>query len=121
MNVLVEWNEECWDLLLSLDSAPRRGRTGYFCEYCLDYFRDTNPGEEFTRIFPSREGVWADHLFEPFLKWVNDDLANAKWLGLFGNPEKATWAKLTDAPPEGDHAKNMAALLPCRGNRLGLP
>ena len=114
INVSVEWNDECWDLLLSLESSPRRGRTGYFCKCCLDYFRETNPGEEFTRIFPSREAVWVNDIFEPFLNWVNDDLANAKWLGLFGTPGSATWAKLMDASPDGDHTKDLAALLPCR-------
>jgi hypothetical protein len=33
-------------------------------------------------------------LFEPFLDWVNDDLAKAKLLALHGNPGYATWARL---------------------------
>ncbi len=80
--VLAELKGECWDLLMDWDSSPACGPTGYFCRSCLDHFRDTNPGEEFTKFFPSREAVWADDIFEPFLRWVNDDLAKAKWLGI---------------------------------------
>jgi hypothetical protein len=46
-------------------------------------------------IFPSREALWTDHLFEPFLKWVNEKLAPARWLGIFRmSDEGATWAEL---------------------------
>jgi hypothetical protein len=69
-------------------ASPKRGRTGYFCKLCLDYFRDTNPGEEFTKFFASRDGVWINDIFEPFLNWVNNDLANAKWLGLSGSRKR---------------------------------
>ena len=45
-----------------LGFLPACGPTGYFCRSCLDHFRDTNPGEEFTKFFPSREAVWADDI-----------------------------------------------------------
>ena len=45
-------------------------------------------------MFADRPALWADHLFEPLLEWVNDSLARAKWLALYGNPEWATWARL---------------------------
>jgi hypothetical protein len=96
------------------DSYPERGPAGYFCPLCLDYFRKTHPGETFTGIFPTREAVWTDDIFEPFLNWVNDDLANASHLGLFGTPDYGSWAKLLRAPPEGEAAERLAALLPCR-------
>jgi hypothetical protein len=114
ITVWADWKGDCWDFLMDQDSYPERGPTGYFCSLCLDYFRKTHPGQAFTKIFPSREAVWADDIFEPFLKWANDDLANAAYLGLFGTPEYATWAKLLDAPPEGKAAERLTALLPCR-------
>jgi hypothetical protein len=33
-------------------------------------------------------------LFEGLLEWVNDNLARAKWLALYGSPEQASWARL---------------------------
>lgn len=114
ITVSAEWNGDCWDFLMDHDSYPKRGPAGYFCPLCLDYFHETHPGEASTKIFPSREAVWADDIFEPFLEWVNGDLANATYLGLFGDPDYGSWAKLLDAPPEGKAAERLAALLPCR-------
>jgi hypothetical protein len=114
ITVSAEWEGDCWDFLMDQDSYPEHGPTGYFCSLCLHYFRETHPGEAFTRIFPSQEAVWADDIFEPFLEWVNDDLAKATYLVLFGTPDYGTWAKLLDAPPEGEAAERVAALLPCR-------
>jgi hypothetical protein len=31
--------------------------------------------------------LWADHLFEPLLRWVNEELVPARWLVLEGEPE----------------------------------
>lgn len=41
----------------------------------------------------TREALWAKDVFEPFLEWVNDTLAPARWIKLsrYGG---ATWAKL---------------------------
>jgi len=49
---------------------------------------------EARRVFVDRPALWGDHLFEPFLEWVNDNLAKAKWLELHGDPGFATWARL---------------------------
>jgi hypothetical protein len=43
--------------------------------------------------WPTREALWQDQLFEPFLKWVNERLAPATWLRLYGT-KGGTWAKL---------------------------
>jgi hypothetical protein len=48
-------------------------------------------------VYPSREALWRDHLFEPFLDWCNGVLANAQWLALHRTTGGgATWAKLID-------------------------
>jgi hypothetical protein len=36
-------------------------------------------------VFPNRAVLWIDHLFEPFLEWVDESLAKAKWLALYGS------------------------------------
>jgi hypothetical protein len=46
------------------------------------------------RVFPDRPALWADHLFEGLLVWVNDNLARAKWLALYGSAGQASWARL---------------------------
>ena len=53
-------------------------------------------------VFPDRPALWTDHLFEPLLEWVNESLAKAKWLALYGSPDYGTWARLLpdDLPSE---------------------
>jgi hypothetical protein len=67
----------CWDFLLDMDTEPRRVPGGYVCDLC--------PSEP-RPVFPNRPALWTDHLFEPFLEWVNESLAKAKWLALYGSP-----------------------------------
>jgi len=86
INVYALHGEDCWDFLLSLEAEPRRILGGgVVCEACLSEARP---------VFADRPALWADHLFEPFLEWVNDNLAKAKWLELHGGPDFATWARL---------------------------
>jgi hypothetical protein len=53
---------------------------------------------------PTAPRWWADHLFDPLLEWVNDSLARAKWLALYGDPKLATWARLL---PDDDPSKTL--------------
>ncbi len=47
------------------------------------------------KVYPTRETLWCDHMFEPFLKWVNEKLAPARWLQLSCTGDRgASWAKL---------------------------
>ena len=107
INVHAMHENVCWDFLLSIDALPKRARGGgFFCETCP-------PG---ARVFADRPALWADHLFEPLLEWVNGDLARAKWLALFGDPGRATWARLLpgDDPSQtlrgGGYLINFSAL-----------
>jgi hypothetical protein len=78
--------DDSWDILLSAWAEPKRARGGgFFCEACRPDAR---------RVFADRPALWADHLFDPLLEWVNDSLARAKWLALYGSPEWGTWARL---------------------------
>jgi hypothetical protein len=100
---------DCWDFLLSAYAEPKRARGGgFFCETCPPDAR---------RLFADRPALWADHLFGPLLEWVNGELARAKWLALFGSPERATWARLLpgDDPSQtlrgGGYLINFSALI----------
>jgi hypothetical protein len=85
LSVHVTWDDTSWDMLLSLDAYPKRVPSGYVCTECDPAIRQT---------FPSREALWEEHLFEPFLEWVNENLAPADALHLYGAGGMTT-AKLT--------------------------
>jgi hypothetical protein len=56
------------DSYLCLSTEVQRVGRGY---------GDTSQAAEERRIYPSREELWRDILFEPFLKWVNEELSPA--------------------------------------------
>jgi hypothetical protein len=86
IEVWVTYREDCWDLLFNVAAVPKRALGGgYVCGLCP---ADARP------VFADRQALWTDHLFEELLTWVNDSLATAKWLALFGSPEQASWARL---------------------------
>jgi hypothetical protein len=69
-----------------IDGGPRiRTRGGYFCELCP---KDTR------QIYPSRDALRTADIFEPFLDWINDDLAKAEAIVLDGEPGRWTSARL---------------------------
>lgn len=93
LGVWIYWDGEPWDGLLELDVSPVKTRDGdgFCCRLCLDHAKKWSTLEE----------LWVDHLFEPFLKWVNKDFANAKSLRLFGGYKSTTWGQLiSDGHPE---------------------
>jgi hypothetical protein len=86
LKVVVDWDGQNWDTLLSLDVTPLRSAGGYICECCEPERRT---------VFPTLESLLRDHLFEPFLAWVNGELAVADTIGLYGSPADGyTQAKL---------------------------
>jgi hypothetical protein len=83
-----------WDILFNVDAEPKRVLGGgYVCDLCRPDART---------VFPDRQALWTDHLFEGLLVWVNDNLARAKWLALYGSPGHTSWARLLpgDDPAE---------------------
>jgi hypothetical protein len=114
LDVWVEWNGYCWDYIFSFDSAPMRTPDGFVCKLCRDYFLDKNPDKQFDAIYRSREEIWKKDIFEPFLEWVNSELAPAKFIGLFGETDHATTVRLLGAPPHGGCSEDLTALLPAR-------
>jgi hypothetical protein len=80
----------------AMDAHPVRTANGYICRECLP---------EEGNAFSSREALWKNHLFEPLLEWINDELATAKALGIYATSDRSgTWAKLlgTGENPESD-------------------
>jgi hypothetical protein len=60
---------------------------------------------EARRVFAGRPALRADHLSEPFLECVNDNLAKAEWLALYGDPDDATWARLLPNDDTSEHLR----------------
>ena len=72
-------------MLHFFETYPKRVPNGYVCDQCP---KDDRP------VFPSREALWRAEVFEPFLEWVNHDLANSVAVSISGTPHLATWARL---------------------------
>jgi hypothetical protein len=83
-----------WDILLNLEAEPKRVPGGFVCDLC-------RPDER--QVFANRAALWTDRLFDGLLVWVNDNLARAKWLALYGSPEQANW------PPPPPQASRPAS------------
>ena len=67
---------DIWDGLCWLDECqPMPHSGGWVCATCLR--------EGHAKHFASPVKVWEDHLFDPFLKWVNETLAPADRLGFY--------------------------------------
>lgn len=101
----VQWEAMSWDLVLCIDAAPRRTSVGYVDDMTLP---------EYQRPYETREALWREEVFEPFLSWVNEALAPACCLGIWRTKEGgATWAKLL-APGDMAHpdVARAYALLP---------
>lgn len=93
LRVLAHCRSEDWDPLLSLKVRPKPVPAGYICEDCMAAPRTT---------FPSLDALWRDHLFEPFLSWINDELVHAGGIGVYYFPTKGViCARLLpkDRPP----------------------
>ena len=97
VTVAAEWDGDAWDFILDLDASPVRVPGGFVCRIC-------EPDKRV--LFASRAALWADHLFEPFLAWVNDKLAVQPWLELIGTSDTSMTARLR---PEAGVAKTGTA------------
>jgi hypothetical protein len=63
-------------------------------------------------MFVSREALWIDHLFEPFLEWVNERLSKANWLRVSCFDDGgATWAELVRGNEDNSVASPTTVLL----------
>ena len=91
INVGFDWEGICLDLMISFEAIPELTSNGYVCSLCLPKAR---------KVYPSRELLWRDHLFEPFLDWTNGTLVKAPWIGIYGSVDSYSSVKLLDSLPE---------------------
>lgn len=92
IHAVVEIDGTRMDTLFSSDLFLKRDRNGYFCTLC-----DWQSAENHL----SRESLWIEHVFESFLRWVNDTLAPAQWLRVLNvDHGAATSARLIQTEEE---------------------
>lgn len=77
-----------WDILRFFDMPKIKvGARKYSCELC---------DQAKVRFYSSSYELFADHCFEPFLRWVNETFHERSILCFFGTIG-ATWAKVSDS------------------------
>jgi hypothetical protein len=69
--VSVNYKSFYWDLLAVFEAMPIKIKNNYICQLCIENKRQS---------FGSLNELLQDHLFTPFLNWVNNELATSKWL-----------------------------------------
>jgi len=95
-----------WDTLIWLFHGAIPVPGGYICTECKP---------EYKRVFPDLVALWTDHLFEGLLKWINEDLAPAKWLVLNGTVQTFNSAWITPLRPVAPGEANCVRhVLPLR-------
>lgn len=101
LEVHVFWQGQLWDIIMWLDASTILVPGGYQCIYC-----------EERRTFWSREDLWRDHLFEPFLEWVTFDLSKADHVAIYNNMDGCGWARLisSNAHPEPEGLAELIAI-----------
>ena len=80
-----------WDEIAEFDAIPLEIGGSWVCRLCRDL---PAPSSGPPQIYRSRKALLINHVFEPLLGWVNDKLAGAESLGLYGEAGNMTWAKL---------------------------
>ena len=84
LSVSVLKGDTWWDWVYDDDVVPVRVRGGQVCDSCSGNER---------MIYPHRVALWCDHLFEPFLEWINTTLA-VIWAVSLGRSSGCRWATL---------------------------
>ncbi len=103
---------DVWDLLLEFDAAPKALQDGWMCQRCI---ANTDPDKPIPTVYPSRDALLRDHVFEPFLAWVNESLAKAEAIGFYEKCGGA-WAKLLplERPDSPGEAKCLVHRIPLK-------
>lgn len=102
--------DDRWDELAEFDAIPLETEAGWICRLCRDL---PAPGSGPPQIYRSREALLIDHVFEPFVTWVNDTLAQSEALGLYEIGDGFQWAKLLSDQPDAE-AKHLKRRIPLK-------
>ena len=85
-----KWQGVLWTLktfeAFPVDAEDQKGFVDGLCQ------------AECAAVYPSREALWAEQVFEPFLAWVNRELPPPRWLARHPLATPLTEAHFIDAP-----------------------
>ncbi len=80
-------NGECQDSAGWFDAAPLRVAEGYRCSLCEDRSSST--------VYPSFEALWVEHVFVPWMIWINEALTSLSRIDFCQKPDGGTsWVNL---------------------------
>lgn len=77
IQVWVSWQGKVEDILTSFEAWTEHTPNGYVCKLC-------DPTERV--IYSNRQELWREHLFERFLEWANQKLAQAELISVYISP-----------------------------------
>ncbi len=75
-------NGECLDSAGWFDAAPLRVAEGYRCSLCEDRSSST--------VYPSIEALWVEHVFVPWMIWINEALTSLSRIDFCQKPDGGT-------------------------------
>ena len=102
ISVAFHWKEICWDFFICFEVMPELSPDGYICLWC----ESCDPefcGPKKRKVYAHREDLWREHLFGPFLDWVNNTLATSPWIEIMGEGGGFTMARLLKSLPKPQH------------------
>lgn len=96
--ISVTFNKICWDIIAHFDIECSCSLDGkYYCISCNEAYEDGLYNEK-PAIYTSRYELWEHHTFDPFLKWVNQNLKSSNRLCLNHTGDEgdlgSTWARI---------------------------
>ncbi len=88
-------NQKGWDLIFDSDIAPEQLEDGrWVCDFHYRWHQQ-NPDTVPLEAFSSLQALTEKFMLEPFLKWINEEVAVSKWLCLYETDSGGmTWATL---------------------------
>lgn len=111
INVAVVWKGQWWDSIFWPDCWHRKVKGGVVCACC--------EAKEKPTVFPNYEALWKDHLFDCLKDWINNELASAKALGIYGRKggTSATLVRTMRAKKDED-LRTLLPIEPAKNSRL---
>lgn len=96
-----ENTQDRWDEIAEFAAVAVQTSDGWICSLCRDMPRE---GATPPKVYESREVLLTDHVYEPFLAWVNNTLYKAEVLALYDIGDGFSWAKLLTGQEDAESA-----------------
>jgi len=111
IEVVADYNDEMYDIIIDFDVVQQKVGDGYQCRLCQEHHTGNPMTVEMPIVYNTRDALWHNHMFEPFLEWANNVLLKYNRLRLFRSSCGTTWASLVmdrDVSHSLDHGSLVA-------------